>query len=218
MRFTFAILAALVVCTSCGPDSRPGTLGSQRVDSLQAAQEEARPAIPDSASFAEEFNRFFNALQAGDTAALNNFIHAQSGIWLIEQPGAMPAYSHFKSIQEVQRNYQQRPFTSINQEVKVCELQHREAFPAFDCADMDGGATGFTEDGCFYTFSTSSFQTTTMWQYANLSEQQAQQVQQLQEQVQATVLHTATAYRFHFGFRNGRWLLLFADLRIPCSA
>ncbi|OKL42112.1 hypothetical protein [Pontibacter flavimaris] len=222
MRYTLSVLGLLLLLTSCGPDGKPGILGRLRVDSLEAVQEEpqpaSQPADPDTAAFADAFNQFFSALQAGDTAALNRFVEADQGLWLIEQPGAMPAYSHFTSIQQVQREYQQRPFTSINQEVKACQLEHRDTFPGFDCADMDGGSTGFAEDGCFYTFKTANFQHTDMWQYADLSEQQAQQVQELQQQVQATVLHTGTSYRFHFGYRNGRWLLLFADLRVPCSA
>ncbi len=222
MRYTLSILGLLLLLTSCGPDGKPGILGRLRVDSLEAVQEEPQraeqPETPDTAAFAAAFNQFFNALQSGDTAALNSFVGAEHGLWLIEQPGAVPAYSHFRSIEQVQRKYQQRPFTSINQEVKACQLQHRDTFPGFNCADMDGGATGFAEDGCFYTFSTSGFQSTDMWQYAELSEQQAQQVQELQQQVEATVLHTGTSYRFHFGYRHGRWLLLFADLRVPCSA
>ncbi|MCX2739473.1 hypothetical protein [Pontibacter anaerobius] len=223
MRYTLSVLSLLLILTSCGPDGRNSTLGNERIDSVKELQEEepqgtATPAAPDTAAFPGAFNRFFSALQAADTAALNTFVDAAQGFWLIEQPGAMPAYSHFTSVQEVKREYQQLPFTSINQQVKQCALQQREEFPAFDCADMDGGATGFAEDGCFYTFITSDFQNTDIWQYAELTKQQEAQVQELQRQVQATVLHTGTAYRFHFGYRNGRWLLLFADLRVPCSA
>ncbi len=220
MRYTLSILAFLLLLSSCGPDSRPGILGKLRIDSLLTTQEEPpqEAEAMDTASFEQAFGRFFGALQAGDTAALNQFVDAEQGLWLIEQPGAVPAYSHFRTIQQVQRKYQQQPFISINQQVKECQLQQRDVFPEFDCADMDQGATGFAEDGCFYTFETASFQSTDMWQYADLSEQQAQQVQEMQQQVQATVLHTGSSFRFHFGYRNGQWHLLFADLRVPCSA
>ncbi|TPE43895.1 hypothetical protein [Pontibacter mangrovi] len=219
MRNLLFILVALLAFSSCGPNGHNSNLGTERIDSLAAERESPHASGPDTAAFTQAFNRFFSALQAGDTAALEEeFVDAGKGLWLIEQPGALPAYHQFRSIKEVQREYQQRPFTSISQEMQECLLQRREAFPAFDCAAMDGGATGFSEDGCFYTFNTADFQRTDMWKYASLSEQEARQVQELQQQVQATVLHTGTSYRFHFGYRNGRWLLLFADLRVPCSA
>lgn len=173
----------------------------------------------DSVTFEEAFNRFFQALQTKDTAALNSFIDAQQGFWLIEQPGAVPSYTHYKNVQNVKRQHPNQAFTSITERVEQCQLQQRETFPSFSCADMDGGASGYAEDGCFYSTNTSEFQNTDMWQYdASLSEQQARQVQELQQQVDVTVLHTLSSYRFHFGYRNGRWQLLFADLRVPCSA
>lgn len=181
-------------------------------------EEPVRAEGPDTVAFEQTFARFFEALQAADTAALNGFVSAEHGLWLIEQPGALPSYTHFANIQAVQREYGQRPFTSLAQEVQKCKLKQREQLPGFNCANMEGGATGFAEDGCFYTTDTEEFQNTEMWQYANLTDAQTARIQELQQQVLVTVLHTASSYRFHFGYRNGRWQLLFADLRIPCSA
>ncbi len=175
-------------------------------------------SVTDTTDFTIAFALFTDALRSENTAALNTFIDRQSGFWLIEQPGAVPAYTHYTSVQEVKRSYQQLPFTSINQEISTCHLQHRETLPGFDCGVMDGNASGYTEDGCFYTHNTTSFRNTTMWQYASLTEQQGQEVQKLQQQVTRTVLHTASNFRFHFGYLQGHWRLLFADLRIPCSA
>lgn len=156
-------------------------------------------------------------MQTEDTVALNQFIDPQQGFWLIEQPGAVPAYTHYSSIQEVKRSYQNLPFVSITQQMQACALQEREEFPEFDCAWMDQGRTGYAEDGCFYTTAT-SFRNTDMWQYANLSEQQEENVQQMQQQVQQVVLHTPSSYRFYFMHDGAHWRLLFADLRVPCSA
>ena len=148
---------------------------------------------------------------------LNQFISPQQGFWLIEQPGAVPAYTHFQSIQEVQRSYQNQPFTSIKEQMKECNLQERQEFPQFDCAWMDRGRTGYAEDGCFYK-NTTNFKTSDMWKYASLEKQQEEQVQKMQQQVQKTVLHTRSSYRFHFAHDGEKWRLLFADLRVPCSA
>ncbi|GHA74498.1 hypothetical protein [Pontibacter akesuensis] len=222
---TGSCLFLLLLCllASCGNDGKQeDTTPLTQTDAMEAVQEEPlrtkAPAVADTANFQEAFNQFFSALQAGDTAALNSFVAEKAGVWLIEQPGAVPAYTHFSSIQAVKRSYRQLPFTSINQQVQQCQLQQRQTLPSFDCANMDQGSTGFAEDGCFYTTATEDFRNTDMWKYASLTKEQATQVQQLQQQVDVTVLHTASSYRFHFGYRNGRWHLLFADLRVPCSA
>lgn len=217
-RVLTIIYTCLLILCSCSEQSEE----IQSSETLQAVQEEparkGKQTTPDTTTFEAAFEQFYNALQASDTAALNAFIGPQQGFWLIEQPGALPTYTHFSNMQAVKREYQERPFTSINQEIRNCQLQLRQSLPNFDCATMGGNATGFAEDGCFYSTNTSAFRTTDMWKYASLSQAHAQQVQQLQKQVAITVLHTATAYRFHFGYRNGSWFLLFADLRIPCSA
>ncbi|MCJ8165550.1 hypothetical protein MKJ04_11930 [Pontibacter sp. E15-1] len=212
-----------VVLAGCGHE-RQGTAipEGQGIDSVEAVQEEpnrkGEPTMPDTSRFEEDFTDFLHALQSGDTAALNGFVSAQTGFWLIEQPGALPAYTHYTAVQDVRRSYQQLPFTSISRDMGRCDLLPRQVLPEFDCGAMDGTASGYTEDGCFYTSNTAGFRNTDMWQYASLTDQQAEQVQELQQQVAITVLHTASYFRFHFGYRKGRWQLLFADLRIPCSA
>ncbi|MDX5420777.1 MAG: hypothetical protein LPK07_02565 [Hymenobacteraceae bacterium] len=225
---SFSLLALLILLASCGSDQpttetveTDRTLTSEGIDSLEAVQAEnqRKDNTPpgDTISFEAAFSRFMTALQAGDTVSLNQYIHPEYGLWLIEQPGAVPAFSHFRRIQEVKRNYQNRPFSSINTEVRNCDLQQRNNFPEFDCAWMDQGKSGYAEDGCFYSTSP-SFINSDMWKYASLSEQQQQLVQRAQKQVQITVLHTRSSYQFHFNHDGERWRLLFADLRIPCSA
>ncbi|GAB3529387.1 hypothetical protein GCM10027443_08600 [Pontibacter brevis] len=196
-------------------------MSDRGIGSLEAVQEEPqrREDTPgrDTMSFEVAFEHFFRALQAGDTVGLNQFVSPRLGVWLIEQPGAVPAYSHFRSIQAVQRSYQNQPFTSVREQMQECDLQERQEFPKFDCAWMDRGRTGFAEDGCFFR-NTTDFKNTDMWRYANLTPQQEEQVQQMQQQVQKTVLHTHSSFRFYFAHDGERWRLLFADLRMPCSA
>jgi len=188
-------------------------------DALEAVQEEPvrQAGRSDTTDFPAAFAQFFAALQAEDTAALGRYIDPQKGIWLIEQPGAVPAYTHFQTIRAVQRHYQHKPFTSLKEQLQACELEERQEFPRFDCAWMDKGRSGYAADGCFY-HNTTDFKTSDMWRYASLSPQQEQEVQQLQQQVLKTVLHTRSSYRFYFTYDGTYWRLLFADMRTPCSA
>ncbi|RDV13266.1 hypothetical protein DXT99_20540 [Pontibacter diazotrophicus] len=224
-HFIPLLLLLLSFNSACTPEQQNSdderTLSSSGIDSLEAVQEEPQrkedtPGT-DTMSFEVAFEHFFRALQAGDTVGLNQFVSPERGLWLIEQPGAVPAYTHFQNIQAVQRSYQNQPFTSITEQMQECDLQERQEFPEFDCAWMDRGRSGFAEDGCFFRDAT-DFHTSDMWQYANLNPEQEEQVQRMQQQVQKTVLHTRTSYRFHFAHDGERWRLLFADLRVPCSA
>ena len=227
MRYIIPLLLLLsFLHSACTPDQQNtenagSTLNSSGIDSLEAVQEEPQRKEntpgPDTISFEVAFEHFFRALQAGDTVGLNQFVHPQLGMWLIEQPGAVPAYTHFQSIQEVKRSYRNQPFISIKEQLRACELQERQDFPAFDCARMDGNRSGYAADGCFY-HNTTDFKTSDMWRYASLDPQQGERVQEIQQQVQKTVLHTRSSYRFHFAHDGEQWRLLFADLRVPCSA
>ncbi len=201
--------------SSCQPQSDQ----SHQSKSIPSAPEADLQQTPgtDTVRFEAAFAQFLVALQARDTAAVNTFIDPQAGFWLIEQPGAVPAYTHYASVEQVKRHYQQLPFWSVAAQLDSCRLQQRDSFPAFDCALMDNGGSGYAEDGCFYT-NGSAFQGNDMWKYASLGPQQEAQVQALQQRVQRSVLHTRSSFRFHFGYDGNRWRLLFADLRVPCSA
>lgn len=226
MRYFIPLLLLLIAFNSACSSEQQTTnharsLSSSGIDSLEAVQEEPqrKKDTPgrDTMSFEVAFEHFFRALQAGDTVALNQFVSPQQGVWLIEQPGAVPAYTHFRSIQEVQRSYQNQPFTSIREQIQECDLQERQEFPEFDCGWMDRGRSGYAADGCFFRDAT-DFKNSDMWRYADLNPQQEEQVQRMQQQVQKTVLHTRSSFRFHFAHDGNRWRLLFADLRVPCSA
>jgi len=223
MRYFVLFTGFILALSNCHSDktgTNNGAFSSEGIDSLAAVQDEPlrkeENNATDSVNFEAAFEDFSAALQAHDIAALNTFVDPQQGFWLIDQPGAVPAYTHYDRVQEVKRTYQGQPFVSIAAQMQTCNLQARN-FPKFDCAMTDNGGSGYAEDGCFYT-SGSAFRENDMWQYASLNKQQEKQVQELQGQVRQSVLHTYSSYRFHFGYRNGHWRLYFADLRVPCSA
>ncbi len=213
MRYIICLLGFILILVLPGCHAR---VSENEAVATSVSINSALP-LQDSMTFEAAFSKFFTALQAHDTATLNTFIHPQRGFWLIEQPGALPAYTHFGTIQDVKREFQGRPFTSLSNDIQVCDLVMNQNFPEFDCALLENGASGFTEDGCFYASDT-MFKKNDMWQYASLTPQQQQQVQALQQLVQFKVLHTATSFRFYFGYEAGKWRLYFADLRVPCSA
>ncbi|MEJ8756341.1 hypothetical protein WG947_05005 [Pontibacter sp. H259] len=213
-----------LLCWSCTsetkqPESQPV---KESIDSLEAVQEEPvreqTNVKADTIAFETAFTRFFKALQQSDTATINTFIHPTHGLWVIEQPGAMPKMSLVHDIRTFKREFQNRSFLTIKDEVKTCNLL-TEAWPAFDCADMnyDAGQSGYSKDGCFVA-GPAKFQKSGYWNYASLSEQEIQTIKNTLPYLQKSVLHTATSFEFHFGFIEGYWRLLFTKFIYPCSA
>ncbi|WP_128396960.1 hypothetical protein [Botryobacter ruber] len=178
--------------------------------------QERSTAATDTVDFEKAFQQFFAALQAADTAALQQFIHPAHGLWIIEQPGAVPKMTHVQHIGQFKREYQDRSFLTVKDEVQQCNLAE-EPFPKFDCADMEGGRTGYSKDGCF-AWNADKFKQSGYWDYASLSDEQMRQVKNTLPLVQKSVLHTKTSFEFHFGYVDGHWRLLFAKLIYPCSA
>ena len=207
-----------IACTSkkqetSGSGSR---LSSTESDSLEALQEE--PVKNDTTDFKDAFKQFFTALQVADTVALNQFIYPEVGVWLIEQPGALPKMTHVTDIRAFKREYQGRSFFTVAEEVKACDLSE-EPFPTFDCADVnyEAAETGFSKDGCF-VWKPDKFQKSGYWDYASLTPSQIGQIRATLPLVRRSVLHTNTSFEFHFGYIDQRWRLLFAKLIYPCSA
>jgi len=215
------LLLCCVLSSACSSKKQEtggtGThLNSGGTDSLEALQEE--PVRSDTVNFQDAFEHFFAALQAADTAALNQFIHPELGVWLIEQPGAVPKMTHVTDISAFKREYQERSFFTIAEEVKACDLSE-EPFPTFDCADMnyEAGATGYSKDGCF-VWKPDKFHKSGYWNYASLTPSQIEQIKATLPLVRRSVLHTNTSFEFHFGYLDQQWRLLFAKLIYPCSA
>ena len=217
----FLLLFYLAGCTS-GEEKKVQEIRTETeaIDSLNALQEEpvrkAGSSTADTLTFEVAFQQFFNALQSADTTKLNQFIHPQSGLWVIEQPGAMPKMTRITDIRLFKREYQGRSFFTITEELKSCELLE-EPFPAFDCAVMEGGKTGYAKDGCF-VWKPEKFKTSGYWNYASLSETEIKQVNASFPNVLSSVLHTQTSFEFHFGYLGGHWRVLFAKIIYPCSA
>lgn len=221
LRHLFHLLLLALLLYSCTSEKRQSkgssnTTNSSGTDSVEALQEE--PARNDTPDFRVAFRQFFTALQATDTVALNRFIHPELGIWLIEQPGAVPKMTHVNDISAFKREYQERDFFTVAEEVKECDLSE-EPFPTFDCADMNYEAkkTGYSKDGCF-VWKPDKFQKSGYWDYANLAPSQIGKIKITLPLVWRSVLHTNTSFEFHFGFVDQQWRLLFAKLIYPCSA
>ena len=223
--YSLALLVLLATITSCGSGDSEQSMAEQRAadhERLEKVQDEhiRRESAPsqDSLPFEQAFSLFLSALQTADTTVVNQFIHPDHGLWIIEQPGAMPKMTRVTDIRDFRREFQGRSFFTIRDEVKICDLRE-EAWPTFDCADMnyDQGQSGYSKEGCFVS-DAAKFRKSGYWDYASLSDTDIKQIKASLPVLQKSVLHTGTSFEFHFGTVDGQWRLLFAKLIYPCSA
>ena len=205
----------LLLLFSCNTE-RPTSTTEQTSQHPAPDSALAIPQTSATTDFHAAFARFFEELHNADTAGLNQFIHPKYGLWIIEQPGAVPKMTQVFEIQKFGREYKNRSFFTIASEVQQCKLTE-EAFPSFDCADMEGDKTGYSKDGCF-VWDAEKFKKSGYWDYAGLSAEQLQRIQETLPLVQRSVLHTRSSFEFHFGYLEGQWHLLFAKIIHPCSA
>jgi hypothetical protein len=218
-----AFAGALLCLTSCGTDEQNQATeradGHKRLEEVQEEHQRRRgSSARDTTSFETAFSLFLKALHASDTATINQFIHPDHGVWIIEQPGAMPRMTHVTDIRHVKREYQDRSFFTVQDEVKNCDLRE-EPWPAFDCADMDydKGQSGYSKDGCF-VWQSDKFQKSAYWDYSSLTDTDIERIVTALPLLQKSVLHTPTSFEFHFGHVDRHWRLLFVKLIYPCSA
>ncbi len=222
-RLFILTILSFILCQCTSKDQPTDTITTeQHTDSLANTPDtttiKTENIATDSTNFTAAFNHFLAAVQASDAETINDFIHPDYGLWIIEQPGAVPKMSLVENINNFKREFQGRSFFTIKDEVKTCNLQ-QETWPTFDCADMnyDAGQSGYSKDGCFVS-GPEKFQKSGYWNYADLPLAQVKRIQTTLPRVQKSVLHTATSFEFHFGYIDNRWNLLFAKLIYPCSA
>jgi hypothetical protein len=211
----FALLLFGLFLLGAGCDSgRSGKTSPPQAADLEG---QAIPSQADTVAFETAFQQFFRAIQQADPRQFNQFIHPEHGLYIYEQPGAVPHFTLVRDISQFERHFQNQSFFSVRQDLQQCDLERVESLPSLDCEGEPGNPAGYERTGCFLTDGT-AFRQNEAYQYAPQPEEEKQQVKQVLPLVQKTVLHTASTHKFHFGYVDGRWYVLFIDLMVPCSA
>ena len=130
---------------------------------------------------------------------INQFIHPEKGLWLIQSAGAMPSMMHTT---QVDKNFP-IDFSKCIEDI----------LPKVDC----NSKTLWTKEGCFIE-QVNTFVDEKLWSYCNLSKEDDVKVTELAKTVSYTVINTSFYARYYFAQIEGKWYLVFADLRVPCSA
>ena len=227
---SLALIFLLVACDTKNPNGMPDEptgQGSMKVatdtppkpDSAAARTENA--VMPADTSVAGAWLLLEGALRGHDAEVLNQLIDPEFGLWILEQPGAVPLVTRVADVGAFHRSYQNLPLFSLEKQLMTCpQLQNLARLPEADCALQTRQNAGFARQGCFAGPAT-VFRALNFWGSATVQGGTAAQGQAAQGRTVRTVLQTRTGFRFHFAKSagvGGRWRLIFMDLRVPCSA
>ena len=189
MKYIFCLLISLFLF-SCGTSEQKET------DSNTIAK--ADTVQPTSEKVVQELH-FSDVLKTITIANINQFIHPEKGLWLIQSPGAMP---NMTKTTQVDKNFP----------VDFLALKEEE-LPKVNCDSK----SFWTKDGCFAQ-EVNTFKDEKIWTYCGLKKEDEAKVGESAKAIQYTVINTSLYARYYFGQIDGKWYLLFADLRRPCEA
>ncbi|HSI90759.1 MAG TPA: hypothetical protein VK927_06545 [Adhaeribacter sp.] len=167
-------------------------------------------------SIIKAFSDFQQAVYNEDTEGVNAFIDPEYGVFIIENPGAMPKMTRVTDISTFKRQFQELSFFSVKERLKTCKPVE-EDLPTFNCEDQTNKNAGYSKEGCFID-DAKMFRESTIYKFAGLTEEETELVEDMLPLVQKIILQTTSSYKFYFGIVNGKWRVLFIDLRTPCTA
>jgi len=230
MRFAIRFFAPVLALLLASCDARPSADQAEAPASqapaavvADTAQHTAPAATaqPVDTAVAGAWRQLETALRTRDAAALTQLIDPAVGLWVLEQPGAVPAVTRITNLSSFRRSYQGLPLVSVGAQLMNCpQLRALPALPDAACGLQTEQNAGFALSGCL-SGPASSFRQMDLWPYASVKGGTAAQGQAAQRRCTHTVLQTQTGFRFHFAqpaTPGGRWHLIFIDLRTPCIA
>ncbi|GAA3975838.1 hypothetical protein [Hymenobacter antarcticus] len=225
-----ALALLLAACDTKNPNGMPDQSPAQSsVQALpatapkpdSAAARTANPVMPADTSVAGAWLLLEGALRGHDTEVLNQLIDPEFGLWILEQPGALPLVTRVAEVDAFRRTNQNLPLFSLDKQLMTGpQLQVLEQLPQADCDLQTKQNAGFAQSGCFAGPAT-AFRSLDLWPSATVKGGTAAQGKAAQGRTVRTVLQTRTGFRFHFAKSagaGGRWRLIFIDLREPCTA
>jgi hypothetical protein len=172
-------------------------------DSIEVAQ------LTNGLLFSVFYKKFCESIKKKNYKALNDFIHPNYGLYVIQLSGAVPLILQVYNIED---------FKPINQNKKFLELDFRaiEEKPLFESLPkVICDVTIYDKLGCFAE-EVNPLLVSQIWNYASLNEKEIQAIESLVETVEITVVNTSN-YTFHFSIINEKWCVTFIDMRIHCT-
>lgn len=144
-------------------------------------------------------NNFSSLLKGINISNINQYIHPEKGLWIINSSGAMP---NMTNTTQVDKNFP-LDFNSV----KDGEL------PKVNCDSK----SLWTKEGCFVN-EENTLPDGKVWTYCGFSKEDETNIEETVKMISWTVINTSLYAKYYFSHIGGEWYLAFVDLRKPCEA
>ncbi len=142
---------------------------------------------------------FDSILKSINISTINQYIHPDKGLWLIQSSGALPSMANTN---QVDKNFPIDFSNCLNIEL-----------PNINC----DSPSLWSKEGCFFQ-KINHFSESKIWVHCGLSKKQEEEIAADANSIIYTVINTSQHARYYFSLINGKWHLAFVDLRQPCTA
>lgn len=206
LTLIIVILTSVFECKSPAPSYQTE---ENKATSTAITSENVEEQLQDE-KFLQFYEKTVAAINTKDTLAFNQLIYANYGLYIIENPGAMPEVTKLYDIKKYKSKITEQHFFNLPFNA-ITMLPIEDTLPKVICA-----AKIYNKEGCFYA-KLNPLNESQLWNYAQLNEKEIQAINAVSTYVQITVINTKN-YTFYFSFIDDKWWLSFIDLRIPCQA
>jgi hypothetical protein len=201
MKELSTLIIALLLLVGCDtPSKNNTTVDFQQeetlIDVMETTQRKANEVI---LTPQDSFLMIFSSLaELQKTANFSELVNENYGVYIISSNGAMP---------KIEKSYDLNSAVlskTIANEAKLEEL------PKVVCEEFI-----YNKQGCFAQ-EVNPLLENQLWNYTDLNEKEKQALIAIAETIKYTVIDTES-YTYYFSIVEGKWVLTFVDVRIPCQ-
>lgn len=159
--------------------------------------------------FADFYYIFSATIESRNYEIFNGFIHQGYGCYVIQSSGAITSIVNVYDVGEFSSEEVSERFFDLS----FKEIDHVLSFdslPNFDCTKNI-----YDKTGCFASRS-NSLADSEIWKKSQLAKDDIEIIQSMVDSVNICVVNTYN-YVYHFSKIEGKWYVVFIDLRMHCT-
>jgi hypothetical protein len=201
MKKFLIFIGFLTVFVGCNTPSENNTTADTQKDTLETVLESTQRKANEAVLTPQDsFLGVYSTLsELQKTASFSALVNENYGVYIISSNGAMP---------KIEKSYK------LNAQILSKTIASKAIFeelPKVICEDFI-----YNKQGCFAQ-EINPLLESQLWNYSDLSEKEKQGLVAIAKTIRYTVIDTES-YIYYFSIIEGKWVLTFVDIRVPCQA
>lgn len=204
----FSLFCAILFSVSCSSNktSDDTPIYQSSVANLNTQFNNQLPKTEEKfALFLRDF--FIKSAQSGNSTSLEEFIHPDYGIFIVDKPSSFAIINRFTSFEEIINNF---PYFANHLQGLSCQTPMASELPKFDCKNFD-------KQGCFYLKLKDSNTISAKIKKIEFSinetctKEEKQFAKELDSKIEHIVVMTESFIQLAFAQIDGKWYLVMMD-------